>query len=157
MVRSKQNCHVSCSIIGNCHISCRYNYWYSPSGTIQPCSHLDLIVPNMKGNIRQQHQKQKIKHDVCSRIHTFKQGDSVLVHNFGSRFPGIITELLATNSYWTVPRLFNDMPITSLLDNLIVSFQHLTLILLMFSLFQSTYPSLTNKLSTSLSVPNLGM
>ena len=70
----------------------------------QPRSHLDSIVSNMKENIKQQQQKQKIKHDVCSRIRTFKQGDSVLVRNFGKKadsqwLPGIVTELLATNSY----------------------------------------------------------
>ena len=70
----------------------------------QPRSHLDSIVPNIKGNIRQQQQKQKTKHDVCSRVRTFKQGDSVLVRNFGKRtdsqwLPGVITELCGTNSY----------------------------------------------------------
>ena len=49
----------------------------------QPRSHLDSIVPNMKENINQQQQKQKIKYDACSRICTFNKSDSVLVHNFG--------------------------------------------------------------------------
>ena len=64
----------------------------------QPRSHLDSIVPNMKENISQQQQKQKIKHDACSRIHTFNKSESVLVRNFGKRtdsqwLPGIIIEL----------------------------------------------------------------
>ena len=90
-----------------------FHYRLSPNATTgiapaelmlkhQPRSHLDSIVPNIKGNIRQQ--KQKIKHDVCSRVRTFKQGDSVLVRNFGKRtdsqwLPGVITELCGTNSY----------------------------------------------------------
>ena len=92
-----------------------FHYRLSPNGTTgiapaelmlkhQPRSHLDSIVPNMKENISQQQQKQKIKHDACSRIRTFNKSDSVLVRNFGKRtdsqwLPGIITELLGTNSY----------------------------------------------------------
>ncbi|MCY3927858.1 MAG: DDE-type integrase/transposase/recombinase [Acidobacteria bacterium] len=70
----------------------------------RPRSHLDLILPSMKGNIKQQQLKQKSQHDVHSRDRTFKQGDFVLVRNFSRRaetqwLPGIIKEFCGTNSY----------------------------------------------------------
>ena len=71
----------------------------------QPRSHLDSIMPNMKGNITQQQEKQKTQHDAHSRVRNFKQGDSVLVRNFGRGadssqwLPGVIKELCSTNSY----------------------------------------------------------
>ena len=70
----------------------------------QPCSHLDLILPNIKENIRQQQRKQKRQHDVHSKARTFKPGDYVLVHNFSKTaeshwLPGVIKELSGTNAY----------------------------------------------------------
>ena len=71
----------------------------------QPRSHLDSIRPNQKGNITQQQEKQKTKHDAHSRVHNFKQGNTVLVQNFGREtvssqwLPRVIKELCSTNSY----------------------------------------------------------
>ena len=68
----------------------------------RPQSHLDLILP-LKGNIQQQQQKQKCRHDAHFRIRTFKPNDNVLVRNFRTAesqwLPGVIKELNGTNSY----------------------------------------------------------
>ena len=67
-----------------------------------PRSHLDLILPNLKGNIQQQ-QKQKFRHYAHSQIRTLKPNDNVLVRNFRTAepqwSPGVIKELNGTNSY----------------------------------------------------------
>ena len=69
----------------------------------RPRLHLDLILPNLKGNIQQQQQKQKCRHDAHSRICTFRPNDNVLVRNFRTAkpqwLPGVIKELNGTNSY----------------------------------------------------------
>ena len=69
----------------------------------RPRSHLDLILPNLRGNMQQQQQKQKCRHDAHSRICTFKLNDNVLVCNFRTAepqwLPGVIKELNGTNSY----------------------------------------------------------
>ena len=70
----------------------------------RPCSHLDLILPSIKGNVRQQQQKQKRQHDVHSKARTFKPGDYVLLRNFSKTaeshwLPGVIKELSGTNAY----------------------------------------------------------
>ena len=85
----QENSHVSCSIIG---FHLMQLHGVAPAELIlkrQPRSHLDSIRPNLKGNITQQQEKQKkkqkIQHDAHSRVRNFKQGDSVLVQNFGRR------------------------------------------------------------------------
>ena len=91
-----------------------FHYRLAPNATIgvppaelmlkyRPRSHLDLILPNLKGNIQQQQQKQKYQHDAHSQIRTFKPNDDVLVRNFRTAepqwLPGVIKELSSTNSY----------------------------------------------------------
>ena len=48
----------------------------------QPCSHLDLVVPSLRNQVKQTQQKQKTQHDRRYANHSFQHGDSVLAHNF---------------------------------------------------------------------------
>jgi len=49
----------------------------------QPNSHLDSILPSVKGNVEQQQQKQKSQHDTHSKVRVFKKDDLVLIRNLG--------------------------------------------------------------------------
>ena len=51
----------------------------------RPWSLLNLLLANMKDQVKQQQEQQKVQHDKHSSQCKFNQGDSVLIHNFSAR------------------------------------------------------------------------
>ena len=108
------NCHVFCSTIG-WHLMPQLVSSAELLLKCQSCSYLDVILPSIKGNVRQQQQKQKCQHDVHSRDLLSNQVIVyVLVRNFSITaeshwLPGVIKELTACLHYklnlliWNVP------------------------------------------------------
>ena len=49
----------------------------------RPCSHLDLLKPDISSRIRSKQEKQKSCHDHGTKPRNFMEGDSVFIRNFG--------------------------------------------------------------------------
>ena len=90
-----------------------FSYRITPQGTTgiapaelllgrSPRTRLDLLRPNTADRVEERQRQQKKKHDSKAKDRTFREGETVLVKNFGYGcrwLPGTIIELSSPGSF----------------------------------------------------------